>query len=462
MKKIYIILIIMCCLFFCFLADNSIVYAESHNIDYESISNEIAKDVEKYHIPGMSIIVVDSNEVLFSETYGNCNNIDTPFIIGSMSKSFTALSIMKLVEENKIDINKSISTYIDTSIYFKNKEDGDKITVKQLLNQNSGLGTYQKLGNAKITDNYGKYEYANINYNLLGKIIESVSHKNYADYVTKNIFVPLKMYNSSATLEGSKANGLIKGYRNYFGIPVAGHPDYPTNDSWSQVSAGYISSSASDMGKYLQMYLNGGSEIIGQDSINKMFYDYIPQDKTDLNYYGMGWVYTKQFSKPVLMHSGLVENYTSHMFIIPENDIGVVVLVNTNDYLVTNNLLGNIIMPLLGEKKQEISGNLYIRMHLLIDIIYLVITIIAIYPIITINRWKKKNKTKLMLVIDIIRHIVIPVILIIIPIILAIPIWVIWYFVKDLCMVLIVNTILLILIGIYKIYFMIKEKNFSL
>lgn len=52
------------------------------------------------------------------------------------------------------------------------------------------------------------------------------------------------------------------------------------------------------------------------------------------------------------MHSGFVENYTSNMFIIPESDIGIVVLVNMNDYLVTNNLLGNIVMP-LWEKKHK-------------------------------------------------------------------------------------------------------------
>lgn len=248
MKKIYIFLIIICCLFLYIIIGKNIVYAEN-SIDCESISNGIAKNVEKYHI-----------------------------IIGSMSKSFTAISIMQLVEENMIDIDKPISTYIDTSLYFKNKEDGDKITVKQLLNQNSGLGTYQKLGKTKITNNYGKYEYANINYNLLGKIVESVSNETYADYVNKNIFIPLKMDNSSATLEESEANGLIKGYRNYFGIPIAG--------------------------------------------------------------------------KPVLMHSGFVENYTSNMFIIPESDIGIVVLVNMNDYLVTNNLLGNIVMP-LWEKKHK-------------------------------------------------------------------------------------------------------------
>ena len=162
----------MCCISVYFLGRNYNVYAKSDNIDYEAVSKELETKIKKNHIPGMSVVVVNSNEVVFSKTYGNCKSIDTPFIIGSLSKSFTALSIMKLVEEGRIDINKPISTYIDTSLYFKNKEDGDKITIKQLLNQNSGIGTYQKLGSIEITKNYGKYEYANANYNLLGKIIE--------------------------------------------------------------------------------------------------------------------------------------------------------------------------------------------------------------------------------------------------------------------------------------------------
>jgi len=376
-----------------------------------------------------------------------------------MSKSFTALSVMQLVEKGKIDLNKPISAYIDTSLYFKNKEDGNKITVKQLLNQNSGLGTYQKLGNAKITDNYGKFEYANLNYNLLGKIIESVSGDKYADYVDKNIFSPLEMYHSAATLEKSKSNGLIDGYRNYFGIPVPGQPDYPNDSSWSTVPAGYISASASDMGKYLQMYLNGGKGIVTQDSINKMFYDFVPQDETNLNFYGMGWIYTKQFSKPILMHSGLVENYTSNMFLIPEIKIGIVVLVNINDYFVTNNLLTNIVMPLLGEEKQAVSNNPYLEMHILIDAIYIIITAISIYPIITIKRWKKKIKTKVLVAIDIIRHAILPIILISVPIITKTPIWIIWYFIKDLCLILIINLILLLLTGIYKIFLTVSAKE---
>ena len=460
MKKIYKILIIMCCISVYFMGGNYNMYAKtkSDNIDYEAVSKELETEIKKNHIPGMSVVVVNSNEVVFSKTYGNCKSIDTPFIIGSMSKSFTALSIMILVEEGRIDINKPISNYIDTSLYFKNKEDGDKITVKQLLNQNSGIGTYQKLGSIEITKNYGKYEYANANYNLLGKIIESVSNESYSDYVTKNIFEPLEMNHTSATLEGSNKNGLFKGYQNYFGFPISVKPNYPTENSWIQVPAGFISSSASDMGKYLQMYLNNGLNIISEDSIHQMFYDNIPQDDIDRDYYGMGWVYTKYYSKPILTHSGLVENYTSKMFIIPESNIGVVVLVNMNDYLVTNNLLEDIVKPLLGEEKPEVSNNLYIINHLLIDALYIVITIIALYPIITIKSWKNRNKTNKLYIIDIVRHLLLPILLLLIPTIISVPFWVIWEFVKDLALILIINSILMLSTGIYKIGYLLNNK----
>ena len=457
-KVIYIFKFDILCFFF-YIPNKNIVYAKNNNIYYDSVSKMLEKDIKENHIPSMAVIVVNRDEVIFSKTYGNCENIDTPFIIGSMSKSFTALSIMKLVEENKIDINKSISTYIDTSLYFKNKEDGDKITVKQLLNQNSGIGTYQKLGSLKITRNYGKYEYSNANYNLLGKIIESVSNESYSDYIKKNILKPLGMNHTGTTLEEGNKNGLIKGYQNYFGIPIAESPNYPTDDnSWIQVPAGFISSSASDMGKYLQMYLNQGSNIITEDSISKMFYDNIPQDDIDRDYYGMGWVYTKYYSKPLLTHSGLVENYTSKMFIIPEDNIGIVILVNMNDYLVTNNLLEDIVKPILGEEKPNVPDHLYLKNHLLFDVIYLVITIIAIYPIVTIKKWKNKNKTKKLYILDIVRHLIFPLLLVLLPVVINVPFWVIWNFVKDLALILIINSILMFSTGIYKIGYLLKKK----
>ena len=132
--------------------------------------------------------------------------------------------------------------------------------------------------------------------------------------------------NTAATLVQSKENGLITGYRNYFGLPIAGEPDYPDKYSWSTVPAGYLSSSVSDMAKYLQMYLNGG----------------------------MGWTLTEEYTEPVLGHSGLVENYMSNMFLLPESGLGIIFLINMNDYLVTNQLADiinkNVIFALLGRE----------------------------------------------------------------------------------------------------------------
>ena len=224
-KKIYICIVLFV---LCFLVNvNYAIAQENSPPDYDKISEQIADDVEKYHIPGMAVMVVDKDGILFQETYGNCSSIDTPYIIGSMSKSFTAVAIMQLVEEEKVDLDSPIAKYIDATEWFIDSADCDKITVRDLLNQTSGITTYQTFGDLNSTDLYGQHIYANANYGLLGLIVESVSGQSYEEYITNNIFEPLGMTNSAASLEKSEENGLIPGYRNYFGIPIEGKPDYP-------------------------------------------------------------------------------------------------------------------------------------------------------------------------------------------------------------------------------------------
>lgn len=124
---------------------------------YTVIDQQIAEDVEKYHIPGMAVAVVDKDNILFEKTYGDCENIDQPFIIGSMSKSFTALAVMQLSELHKINLDSSIDEYIDTSEWFVKNTDHSRITVKDLLNHTRGITTYQTLGTLKSTDSYGSF-----------------------------------------------------------------------------------------------------------------------------------------------------------------------------------------------------------------------------------------------------------------------------------------------------------------
>lgn len=434
--------------------------ASTNQNTYTEIDNYLQKSVKSTNIPGMSVIIIDKDSVLFSNTYGNCNSIDTPFIIGSMSKSFTAVSIMRLVEQDKINLDSNVSAYLpDVSV-------GSKITVRQLLNQTSGLGEYQRLSSMKITDSYGKHQYANVNYNVLGKIIESVSGMSYEEYVTQNIFDPLKMNHSAASLDRSKENGLISGYRNYFGITIAGEPDYPDENSWSQVPAGYITSSASDMGKYLQMYLNDGEKVITPESIDTVFYNNVLVESNVPYYYGMGWTLSKGYDEPILGHSGLVENYMSNMFILPESGIGVVILANTNDILVTNSMFdsisGSIVLMLLGDTPVEIGHIKYLTSHLLIDAIYFIILFVALLPIFLLKRYKKKlttKKTSRTIAKIGIFYLVLPTILLLFTSFLGIPLWAVRYFVPDLFIILITSATLLYTGGAIKVILLYKEKT---
>ena len=172
----------------------------------------------------------------------------------------------------------------------------------------------------------------------------------------------------------------------------------------------------------------------------------------------MGWNYvTEMYSQPILMHAGLVENYTSNMFIIPEKGIAVVVLVNMNDYLVGNNLLGNIVMPLLGEPKQKLP-NLYLILHAVIDVICFVIFFISIHSAVTLKKWRIKASEKKSFVSDIIRHMILPIVLLAIPPVMATPYKVVWLFAKDIMLVIIINAVLLLAVGVYKACFALKKR----
>ena len=458
-KLIYAFISVMLCLALG-ISGISAFASETEITDYSSADKQIAEDIEKYHIPAMAVAVVDKDSVLFENTYGSCENADLPFIIGSMSKSFTAIAIMQLYEQGKIELESPIDEYIDTSKWFEENTDHSRITVKDLLNHTSGITTYQTFGSLKSTEQYGSYEYANANYGLLGLIIEAVSGMSYEQYIEQNIFEPIGMSHSAASLEKSKDNGLIDGYRNYFGIPVAGEPDYPEeihDGTWTNIPAGYLSSSASDMEKYLQMYLRGGENIVSSESVDRMFYENVSEGNG--SYYGMGWNYvTEMYSQPILMHAGLVENYTSNMFIIPEKGIAVVVLVNMNDYLVGNNLLGNIVMPLLGEPKQKLP-NLYLILHAVIDVICFVIFFISIHSAVTLKKWRIKASEKKSFVSDIIRHMILPIVLLAIPPVMATPYKVVWLFAKDIMLVIIINAVLLLAVGVYKACFALKQRH---
>ena len=429
---------------------------------YDKINSYLSDIVPKSHFPSFSVTIVDKENVLFSKTYGDYGSPDTPYLLGSTSKSFTALCIMQLVEQRKINLNGYLSDYIP------NAADGDKITIIQLLNHTSGLGEHQNLENYKIVNEQGVHLYANVNYSLLGKIIEAVSGKTYEKYITENIFDPLNMNATFSNPQKAENNGLIDGYENWFGFNIKTRCKYQDSENaWITAPAGYISSSTEDLGRYLQMYLNGGENIISAESINEMFFNNVAVNG-DIPYkYGMGWnLINEPLKYPALRHSGLVETGMSCIYILPESGIGIAMTINSNDYFVGRDFADKIgwgiVLMLMGDEPNQINSNEYALMHLMYDAVYISVIIISALPIFLIGKYKirisnGKIATKIGLLL--ILHLLLPVfILMLSKIFFDTPLWVVRAFVPDMFFAVIVSSCLLFLGGIIKGYLIIHNE----
>lgn len=435
--------------------------SESTDI-FVRIDAYLADAVMMAHFPAMSVTIVDKDSVLMSKTYGECESTDVPFLLGSVSKSFTALCIMQLSEQGKIDINAPLSTYL------KDVKDADRITILQLLNHTSGLGEYQNLTNCKITDKQGVHLYSNVNYSLLGEVIESVSGETYEEYVTRHIFQPLSMTQSATNLEQSKANGLIQGYENWFGVNTKTAPKYPKDDNaWITMSAGYLSASTADLGRYLQMYLRGGEGIISAQSIHDMFYKNVYVENTIPYSYGMGWTLMgAPLLQPTLRHSGWVETGMATIYIFPESGIGVAMAINANDYFVGKDMMDRIdwgvALMLTGDAPNEIGENEYATKHFLISLAYIVVLIISILPLCLLSVYKKrlsKGKMWKRIAVLLALHLLLPVIILLVPTFVSTPLWVVMAFVPDLFTCIVASSCLLFIGGVVKTAMLIANRK---
>ncbi|WP_339291307.1 serine hydrolase domain-containing protein [Paenibacillus sp. FSL W8-0187] len=182
--------------------------------------------MEEYQIPGLSVAIVQDGDTLFTYSYGvtaegSTVSSNTPFFLGSISKSMTALGIVQLVESGRVDLDESIGTYLPWFAAEASSE-ASSITIRQLLAQTSGYSTYtgmeysdvgakhasalkenvRNLSHAKLTRAPGEqHQYSNANYMILGAVLEEVSGQSYADYMEQHVFGPLGMSTAAADEE---------------------------------------------------------------------------------------------------------------------------------------------------------------------------------------------------------------------------------------------------------------------
>ncbi len=259
----------------------------------------------------------------------------TPFATGSVSKSFTALGVMQLVEAGKAELDAPVARYLSV---FAGKPHG-AITLRQLLSHTSGYSTFQ--GNASQTDfsmaedalerRVAKvagmtpphapgetWEYSNANYQVLGRVIEVLSGQDFASYIEGNVLAPAGMTDSFVHPGGDPAT-LAVGHRPWFGSKTANPQKLSGTGSGPQ---GGIVASGRDMAKYLAIMMNGEDDILSAAGKAQMM-----QPASNASpFYGFGWFIDAD--RGTVYHSGSNPGYEALATMIPAQKKGVAVLVN--------------------------------------------------------------------------------------------------------------------------------------
>lgn len=326
---------------------------QSGNAIFSEVDAYIAREMKRQHLPGLALGIVQGDRILYLKGYGQADSSgrpvtpDTPFGLGSIGKSITAVAVLQLAEAGKIDLDAPIQHYIP------NKYNGaESITVRQLLNQTSGFTQISTFSNTLSSTNdqdqdaleknalsYAEkflkrtkqtehsYRYSNANYVLLGYIVQQVSGQSYGDYVKEHIFSPLSMHDSFVTLDEAAAHGLATPYRRIFGHNVP--YDGPYVNIPGDAPAGYLYTSAEDMSHYLIAQINGGRyeehSVLSSDSIRLMQTEPVPGT------YAMGWMTGSINGLPVIGQPGGSIGFQAQAYIVPEQQLGVVVFANVLD-----------------------------------------------------------------------------------------------------------------------------------
>lgn len=339
-----------------------------------TLESYLRNQMEAYHIPGIAIAIVRAEKVEYLAGHGNANAAgapvtpQTPFLLASVSKAMTAVAILQLVDEGRINLDDSVQTYLPD--FSPVGPSGEKVSVAHLLYQTSGfseLGGLEANLRADAPESLSllvsdltaadlqfapgsSWEYSNLNYSVLGRIVEVVSGQSYEEYMMSRIFRPLGMVNSFASEEAARLAGAASGFYPFFGRPIVYDEQMPYTRA--TVPAGGLWTSAEDMSRYLLALLGtSDAHLLSPNGYPLLFEPGYYFD--EIQGYAMGWTINQGFmlqeevnragatlpdseAIAVIFHEGDWANYKSVAFLIPELKYGVVLLMNSNDPTVTS------------------------------------------------------------------------------------------------------------------------------
>ena len=350
----------------------ALMTAVAHPQDYQAQLGELKNYYEnsrtEWEVPGLAVAIVKDGKIIFSEGFGVRDieaggevNGETMFPIASNTKAFTAAALAILVDEGKISWNDKVTDYIP---WFKLYDPyvTENITIRDLLTHRSGLATFsgdllwygtdysreEIIRRARhLEPVYGfreQFGYSNVLYLTAGEIIPAVTGMSWDEFIKEKFFDPLEMDRSvTTTRKLDNYNNVATPHTTYQDkvIPI----EYI---NWDNIApAGAIISCVEDVSQWLMLQLNRGmynddtifsparsremwapNTVLGVSSFSEkqwpsMFF----------RSYGLGWSLSNYKGRKIVGHSGGYDGMISYSCLVPEEDLGFVILTNKNSGL---------------------------------------------------------------------------------------------------------------------------------
>jgi CubicO group peptidase (beta-lactamase class C family) len=316
--------------------------------DKASAAAALFRDYDRADAPGASVLVVRRGKVVYERAFGMANLEDkiaattaTNYRLASVTKQFTAMSVMILAERKKLSYDAKLTDFFPGFPAY-----GSHITIRHLLTHTSGLADYEDLMPADTTvplrDRQvlellktqhdttfppgSRFSYSNSGYSLLALIVERASGVSFATFLRENIFAPLGMTNTVAYEQGiSTVKDRAYGYATDAGR-FRRHDQSLTS---SVLGDGGIYSSVEDLRKWDRALYTG--KLVSRDSLARAFTPQVANSDHAGASYGFGWYVEPYRGRRALWHTGTTVGFRNAILRFPDERSAVIVLINRDN-----------------------------------------------------------------------------------------------------------------------------------
>jgi len=317
------------------------------------LDQRIPKLMEVYDIPGVSIAIIKEGQIIWTQAYGYADldtgrmmTPDTYLRVQSISKSVTAWGVMKLVEQGKINLDHPVQQYLKTWTFPGSEFSGSNVTVRQLLSHTAGmpLGNFlnyyspesdipslrETLSNeAVLFQEAGtSFSYSNTGFNLLELLIEEVTGRDFAEFMQKEILVPLGMHHTSFTWDKQFDPPVPVGYGlSGKAVPVYVYPEKGSGGLFATVGdiAAFVAAGMPDFSQ--------NQCVLSPQSIHQLYTpmaNHLGVYSLVFDSYGFGhYIENLSNGKQAVSHGGQGTGWMTHFHSVPETGDGIVILTNS-------------------------------------------------------------------------------------------------------------------------------------